>query len=56
MMARLKVDANEVLNFMASNGLVANANKTVFMTLNDKDQTNSNNEIEIDGSMINLIH
>ena len=32
--ANLKHDANQILKFMAANGLVANAKKTVFMILN----------------------
>ena len=30
----LKQDANAILSYLASNGLVANASKTVFMVLN----------------------
>ena len=30
----LKLDADSILSYMASNGLVANAKKTVFMILN----------------------
>ena len=37
-MQKLKEDANGVLDFMARNGLVANANKTVFMKLNDRNK------------------
>jgi hypothetical protein len=33
---RLIEDANNVLNFMASNGLVANKSKTEFLMLNGK--------------------
>ena len=40
MMKKLSIDAGNVLDFMASNGLVANASKTVFMVLN----TGSNNK------------
>ena len=36
MKEKLEVDAVEVLRFMASNGLVANPQKTVFMILNNK--------------------
>ena len=32
--SNLKHDANQILIFMAANGLVANAKKTVFMLLN----------------------
>ena len=33
---RLEEDANNVLNFMASNGLIANQSKTEFLVLNEK--------------------
>ena len=33
---RLEKDANNVLDFMASNGLVANQSKTEFLVLNNK--------------------
>ena len=35
---RLEEDANQVLQFMASNGLIANQAKTEFMVLNEKDK------------------
>ena len=38
---RLQVDANHVLDFMASNGLAANQSKTEFMVLNDKDRSDT---------------
>ena len=43
----MRKDAERVLNFMASNGLVANENKTGFMTLNDKTQSNPTNKIMV---------
>ena len=33
-MVKLQEDANQILDFMATNGLVANPMKTVFMILN----------------------
>ena len=37
--AYLEEDATKVLNFMASNGLVANQSKTKFLVLNEKNKT-----------------
>ena len=37
MLENLEEDATNILEFMASNGLVANPNKTEFMLLNNKD-------------------
>ena len=48
----MKEDANGVLDFMAFNGLVANASKTVFMVFNDKEKFDPTNEIEVGGRMI----
>ena len=39
-MRKLEEDATNILEFMASNGLVANPTKTVFMMLNDKKKEN----------------
>ena len=39
-MKKLEEDATNILEFMASNGLVANPTKTVFMMLNNKRQEN----------------
>ena len=50
--SKMMEDANGVLDFMASNGLVANASKTVFMMLNDKEKFNPQNFIEVGGNMI----
>ena len=38
---KLSEDATRVLQFMASNGLVANKAKTEFLVLNEKDKTNN---------------
>ena len=45
--AKLETDAINVLKFMASNGLVANPKKTVFMLLNHKNQSNTPISIKI---------
>jgi hypothetical protein len=45
--AKLETDAIKVLKFMASNGLVANPKKTVFMLLNHKNQSNTPISIKI---------
>ena len=48
----LKHDADAILSYMASNGLVANASKTVFMILNltkAEAEAELAKEIEIDG-------
>ncbi len=39
-MRKLEEDATNILEFMASNGLVANPTKTVFMMLNNKKTEN----------------
>ena len=39
MKSSLEEDATQVLQFMASNGLIANQSKTEFMVLNEKDKT-----------------
>ena len=44
---KLETDAINVLKFMASNGLVANPKKTVFMLLNHKNQSNTPISIKI---------
>ena len=53
----LKEDSDRILLYMASNGLVANAAKTVFMILNrtkaEKAETKFD-EIEVDGVTIKL--
>ena len=41
---RMEEDAASVLSFMASNGLVANANKTSFLILNQKTPKTSDPE------------
>ena len=43
----LEEDADAILRFMASNGLVANASKTVFMLLNHKDKSEEKIPISI---------
>ena len=51
----LKHDANNILSFMASNGLVANAGKTVFMILNltkKECESELTKELTIDGATI----
>ena len=48
----LEEDSENVLNFMASNGLVANPDKTVFMTLNEKNPNPVNEKITVGGSEI----
>ena len=48
---RLEEDANNVLHFMASNGLVANKAKTEFMVLNEKVKS-SLTEIKVGDTMI----
>ena len=53
---RLEKDAINVLKFMASNGLVANPKKTVFMLLNHKNQTNTPVEIKIGNVTIQQEH
>ena len=45
-MQKLKEDANNILNYMASNGLVANETKTVFMILNMNSQEKLKKEFE----------
>jgi hypothetical protein len=45
--AKLETDAINVLKFMASNGLVANPKKTVFMLLILKNQSNTRISIKI---------
>ena len=39
MIENLEEDATNILQFMASNGLVANSSKTEFMLLNNKEKT-----------------
>ena len=46
-MKKLEADANCILNFMASNGLVANQAKTVFMILNEKRSSKTINPRQI---------
>jgi hypothetical protein len=43
----LQDDADAILKFMASNGLVANQKKTVFMLLNYKNQTPLSDPVSI---------
>ena len=40
-MEKLEEDAKNILEFMASNGLLANLSKTVFMRLNNKKHRNN---------------
>ena len=52
-MNKLGEDAEGVLDFMASNGLVANPSKTVFMMLNNKTRSTVERlEINVGGDMI----
>ena len=52
--SRLEADANNVLSFMASNGLVANQNKTEFLLLNEKQAlTHPLTEIRVGDTIIN---
>ena len=51
----LREDAEQILKYMASNGLVANPNKTVFMLLNytcNEMELELTNEIKIGDSFI----
>ena len=43
----LEKDAEAILKFMASNGLVANCKKTVFMLLNFKNEVNETIKIRV---------
>ena len=49
---KLEEDAIDVLEFMASNGLVANPNKTVFMMMNSKNITGKKRMVNIDGAEV----
>ena len=51
-MKKLEEDADCVLKFMASNGLVANPQKTVFMMLNSKNQSNVPRKVRIGNSEV----
>ena len=52
--SKLEADANNVLSFMASNGLVANQSKTEFLLLNEKQAlTHPLTEIRVGDTIIN---
>ena len=48
--SKLEEDANQVLKFMASNGLVANSSKTTLMFINGKKEKDI--EIQVGDSMV----
>ena len=48
----LEEDANNLLNFMAANGLVANPSKTAFILLNAKKESQNKIEVKIGNSII----
>jgi hypothetical protein len=44
---KLQIDAKNVLNFMASNGLFANPSKTNFIVINDKEDGAGEREVQV---------
>ena len=50
---RLEIDAKNVLQFMASNGLVANPKKTTFIILNQRQRKEEIISIKIGNELVN---